>query len=722
MEFEFLVTNTPEGWRGWEGDNLEVDAAGIRIKKDPISTYVSPELVFSLEEKGDLSDIALDGCGMLYLLDSSRGEIYRYDPNNNTFDRLFCSDGVDEDNGGGRPLEFKNPEGIRVTDDTIYVADTGNKRLHSISKHLLQTRWILDGDVFEKPTDLVVDKQGNIYVLDAGAKAIIKVTRRGERSEVIGEGHLSEPLDVSMDDSQNLYVLDVPDEAGGEYSVWRFVPEDGSYILKEPEEFPVNGVNPSCIAAGSGDELFIGEAFEGVETESKKSLLRYLFKENTFARILSYRGSARKLVMDSRKNLYLITGDKKKVYFLKYARKNKFNEKTFLYGGHVFKRFDGGREDTHWHRIKLDFVSPGVGMQIQVSYFATNNKDIGEKDVVWSTPPLANPGDALLDGGGARGRYLWMKIALIGTEYDSPEVKSLRIYFPRTSYLRYLPAIYQEDESSRKFLESFLSLFESFFVDIEEGIEGITRYFDPMGVPGKYLSWLGSWLAIEADETWTESKKRELIRRAPELYKMRGTREGLTEVLKLYLEREEVEGDRAEPSASWCEAYRLERKALNRLVGNGYLTKEGRKKELAGYRELMVERMENTGELFGIFEYFQFMSVEDEEPREIYRELFGCPHCFLVLVNPFSLRDEELKTVQRIVDSEKPAHTVGRVVELQPWIYLDGHSYLGVNTVLSRRKFVLEESGLGKDSVLTELEEYGHLERKSRIGVDTVIS
>lgn len=744
MEFEFLVTNTPEGWRGWRGDNLEVDAAGIRIKKDPVSTYVSPELVFSLEEMGftgrsDFSDIALDGCGILYLLDSLRGEIYRYDPRQDRLERLCCFAGISREDGGsgnnmedreeGRPLEFRDPGGIWVTDDSIYIADTGNRKLHSISKHLLQTRWMLDGEVFEEPADIVVDGHENIYVMDTGIGVIVKVTKEGEVSEVIGESYLNNPLDIAIDDSQNLYVLD---EADGEYRIWRFVLEGGRYISKDvqpwigPEKFQDRDgvdINPSCIAAGSGDELFVGEAYDR-ENGSEKKLLRYLLEEGAFARILSYRGSAHKLVMDSMKNLYLITGDKKKVYFLKYTRKNRFNEKTSLYSGDAVRRFDSGRDDTYWHRIKLDFVFPAHGTQVQVSYFATNNKDIGEEDVHWSTPPLANPGDALLDGGDIKGRYLWMKITLIGTEYDSPGVRSVRVYFPRMSYLRYLPAIYQEDGPSKEFLERFLSLFESFFVDIEEEIDGITKYFDPQGVPARYLSWLGSWLAIEADETWTESRKRELIKKAPALYKMRGTREGLMEILKLYVEGKEYGGDdmAAEPPTSWCEAHLREGKALDRLVEKGYITKEDRKREMAEYRNLMVERMERAGELFDIFEYFKLMSIEDKELREIYRKLIGCPRCFLVLVNPLSLRDEELRTVKRIVDSQAPAHTVGRVVELRPSIYLDGHTYLGINTVLSRRRFVLEKSGLGKDSVLTEREEYGHLDVKSRIGVDTVIS
>lgn len=725
MEFEFLITNTPEDWRSWKGKNWAVDEGGITLKKDPIATYAFPESVISLEGKvpgdADIADMALDECGILYFLEAMEGEIYRYDPKRNAFERLCFSQ---ESGWKDTSPRFIDPRGIWVTKNSIYIVDAGGKRLYSVSKHLLQTRWIVGGDTFKNPVDLVVDDHEDIYVLDAGVGAIIKVSKGGHVSGTIVKG-LKMPLDIAIDDSGNIYVLDEEHERKG-YTVRRFVPGPEKYVSTDrlnqwipPEEFHVKDTEksfqPSCIAVGKEGELFVGEASGPKAEEGEKSLLRYLPREKRFARVLSYRGSAHKLIMDPWKNIYAITGDKREVHFLEYVQKNQFNENTSLYSGHIYKRLDSGKPGTRWHRFKLGFEALAPGTQIQVSYFATDDETLDEKDINWQPIGLPNPRDALLHGDATTGRYLWVRIDLLGSEYDSPRITSLRVYFPRRTYLRYLPAIYQEDEASREFLEGFLSLFESFFVDIEEEIEGVTRYFDPRGVPSEYISWLGSWLALRIDETWTETKKRKLLARAPALFKMRGTRYGLQEILEIYLE------DGLDSMARWRKACRLEKEALDRLLKEGYLTEESRNMEMAEYQELMVESVKRAGRLPGIFEFFQLECIKEKEPREIYRQLVGCPQCFLVLLPPW-LKDEEVRTIRRIVDSEKPAHTMGRVISLKPWIQLGGHAYLGINAILPVPGFALDESRLGKTSVLTEREEYAHLELKSRIGVDTVIT
>lgn len=714
MEFGFLVTNTSEGWKSWNENNTEVNISGVAIKKDP--TYIYQKLAISLKDRvsgnPDFSNLALDDCGILYFLETKKGEIYQFDPVQDIFVRIYYTKGI---NGENKSLQFKDPQGIWVTRDNIYVIDTGNKRLHCISKHLLQIRWILADDIFSEPSGVVVDKQENIFVLDRGSQNIIKVTKGGVISESFGKDQLENPLDITIDVFHRLYVLD---KAGDEYRIWRFMEEDGSYRLQEPEKYLINNICPGCIVIGGEDEVFIGEEQNPDENELGKTLYKYLPEEGSMYPILSYRGSANKLVSDPGKNLYVISGDKKNVYFLKLSKRNRVRESGHPYRANLYQRHDSRINDTQWHRMKLDFELSGPGTQVRVCYYATDNDDITYKNIVndtWSSF-LPNPGDALFDADISRGRYLWINIELIGSEFDSPKIRSLRLYYPRMSYLRYLPAIYQEDESSRKMLESFLSIFESFFVDIEENIDSITQYFDPDGIPAEYISWLGSWLGLDIDETWTERKKRDLISRAPELYRMRGTRQGLMAILELYL------GDVSKTKETWDKACSLEKKALDMLVDKCYITEEDKKDEWKEFLKNKEERIKTSQDLPGIIEYFQLNVIKDEKLKEIYTNLLGGPYCFIVLVYRSSINDEELRSIQRIVDSEKPAHTVGKVIDLQPWIHLGEHSYLGVNTVLSEPRFVLERSGLGWDTVVTELEEYGHFDQRSRIGVDTKIS
>lgn len=58
---------------------------------------------------------------------------------------------------------------------------------------------------------------------------------------------------------------------------------------------------------------------------------------------------------------------------------------------------------------------------------------------------------------------------------------------------------------------------------------------DPDGVPaGDFLTWLGSWLDLKFLAEWPDGTRREFVRRAIELYKLRGTIAGLQEVLRLH--------------------------------------------------------------------------------------------------------------------------------------------------------------------------------------------
>ena len=110
----------------------------------------------------------------------------------------------------------------------------------------------------------------------------------------------------------------------------------------------------------------------------------------------------------------------------------------------------------------------------------------------------------------------------------------MKIFYPRISYLRYLPAIYQEDPVNKDFLERFLSLFESVFYDLEVDISTIARYFDPDTTPPEFLKWLASWVNIAIEDEWQEAMKREFIRQAVPLYSIKGTVEGISRFIEIY--------------------------------------------------------------------------------------------------------------------------------------------------------------------------------------------
>lgn len=99
-----------------------------------------------------------------------------------------------------------------------------------------------------------------------------------------------------------------------------------------------------------------------------------------------------------------------------------------------------------------------------------------------------------------------------------------------SSYLQYLPGIYQNNP----FLGRFLLIFESILGPVDRTVENMHHYFDPFVTPPEAVDWLGAWVGLALDERWPEDRRRELISEAVNLYQWRGTKRGLSEFLRLY--------------------------------------------------------------------------------------------------------------------------------------------------------------------------------------------
>jgi phage tail-like protein len=109
-------------------------------------------------------------------------------------------------------------------------------------------------------------------------------------------------------------------------------------------------------------------------------------------------------------------------------------------------------------------------------------------------------------------------------------------------YLRYLPAIYQDDD----LMGRLLMLFESFWAPIDGQIDNLSFYFDPRLTAPEFLPWLASWIDLVLDERWPEQKRRQLLSSAARLYRKRGTRQGLEEYVEIYTgERPQIVEHRA---------------------------------------------------------------------------------------------------------------------------------------------------------------------------------
>ena len=96
-----------------------------------------------------------------------------------------------------------------------------------------------------------------------------------------------------------------------------------------------------------------------------------------------------------------------------------------------------------------------------------------------------------------------------------------------------LPGIYREG-GKEALTYRLLGLFGEVLEEMEGEVYGLHREFDPARARARFLPWLASWVALELDETWEESKRRDLIGRIVSLYRLRGTVEGLKSFVEIY--------------------------------------------------------------------------------------------------------------------------------------------------------------------------------------------
>lgn len=93
-----------------------------------------------------------------------------------------------------------------------------------------------------------------------------------------------------------------------------------------------------------------------------------------------------------------------------------------------------------------------------------------------------------------------------------------------------LPAIYQEDE----FTVRFTGGLDEVWAPIFTALDCISAYVDPYLAPVDFLGWLGGWVGVALEEDWPEERQRELIARAIQLVRHRGTIAGMAAEVALY--------------------------------------------------------------------------------------------------------------------------------------------------------------------------------------------
>ena len=121
-----------------------------------------------------------------------------------------------------------------------------------------------------------------------------------------------------------------------------------------------------------------------------------------------------------------------------------------------------------------------------------------------------------------------------GQVVDSSTV--VRLYVSQRSFCDYLPGIFRTSVyEGNTFVRDYLWIFRHLYSQLEWKIDNIPNLFRPYETPVEFLPWLASWVAFVLDENWPEEKKRYLLRRAVDYYRIRGTVKGLKLFLSIFV-------------------------------------------------------------------------------------------------------------------------------------------------------------------------------------------
>jgi phage tail-like protein len=241
--------------------------------------------------------------------------------------------------------------------------------------------------------------------------------------------------------------------------------------------------------------------------------------------------------------------------------------------------------------------------------------------------------------------------------------------------------VYQDDRSSRSFLERFLALFQSEFDALDRRIDRMWLQFDAASVERPWLLWLSDWVGLVTDPEWSEAQLRERIKYAYATHLIRGTPAGLKRAISDYT------GVRA----SVLEHFRLREWTV---LANSQAALDGSRRLWSPgiYGQWQLDVYSRLGE-------FQLVSTPEPGIEPFY---WGA-HRFTVFFNAEAADvDDVLKRVMTIVEREKPAHTQADYCPVLPRMRVGRQSMVGVDTRVGGVSALTlgHMSTLGYDSVL----------------------
>lgn len=240
------------------------------------------------------------------------------------------------------------------------------------------------------------------------------------------------------------------------------------------------------------------------------------------------------------------------------------------------------------------------------------------------------------------------------------------LHVPVRSYLRFLPGIFQGEGpvTSREVtrtrsgalakwgsgqpeeqhveihvdddpIRRFLFIFQHLQTRVTDKVDRLSELIDPLMTDARFLPWLASWVGFELDGSLPVHQQRELVRRAIRLYRTRGTRRGIEEMVRILTASPVRIRERVKPRPMVL--------GQNTVIGGKDVVERYRNEEAAGC--FLMEP--------GSHKATSFFSLT-LEPRERFKSRFG------------ERAPGVLRRIVGVVSQERPIHVMFTIQFDQP--------------------------------------------------------
>lgn len=666
---KYWLLDSVAGWQTASADGIYETPGSGDITLDPLpgnAVFLTGDLV---EKMKCVVAVAADSAGRIFALDGSTSRISILDLDNSRCEMISQIGGY-----GSSLRHLRHPRSLAVLPSgAIAVADTGNQRvqLFSAAPYVLLHVWG-NPNLDLKPCAVATDHCGIVYILDRVTRSVLRVRATGEWLEPIGKNALTDPVNLAVGPDQQVAVVD----GRGANAVIILFPAGGGKSLS------LNLTKSPCsLTFDDQGDLYAGTA---------NALIAKLENDDSPPHGWSLGGEG---VSDEDGQVTSVvwTANHGLVGVLTNSTPNDqgviVSPQVFsmdpaaafrLSGSFTVAPLDSNIETCSWHRVQITGTVPANASLTIESATSESETANWSSFVPCATVAGDNP-DCLIQS--VPGRFLQLRLTLQSDGSVSPRIHSLKVFFPRESYLQYLPSVFQDDPQSRFFLDRFLSIFQTTFDALDAKLDNLWQFFDPLVTPEALLPWLAAWIAFPLDPTQPPALQRQLLRGAFTSYVTRGTVAGLQKTIQDWTGVQNIR---------ILEHFRL-RNWTFLPVSTG-LGQGTRLWSHSFYARLQVGVSSQIG---------SFRLTNSPEPASEPFDWGANQFSVLFPANPYTFAVTSTQ-VQKIIDREKPAYTQSSVCPIFPRLRVGIQATLGVDAYVGKVNSMIlgKLATLSYDSVL----------------------